>query len=161
MSRNETSRMSDVIYEDFNSRLMTLFSERGVSVISGAVEAIRWLRRQRIKTALTTGFDRLITKTVLEILNWNDGLFDAIVCGNDVPRGRPAPFMIFRAMEAADVWGVHQVAVAGDTVLDLQAGWNAGVHWNIAVLSGAHNREQLLREHHTHLIPSVAEISSL
>jgi hypothetical protein len=34
----------------------------------------------------------------------------------------------------------------GDTVLDLQAGQNAGVPYNIGVLSEAHAREQLERE---------------
>jgi mannose-6-phosphate isomerase-like protein (cupin superfamily) len=45
--------------------------------------------------------------------------------------------------------------------LDLQAGYNAGVRWNIGVLSGAHSREQLERERHTHLLASVAELPSI
>jgi phosphoglycolate phosphatase-like HAD superfamily hydrolase len=46
----------------------------------------------------------------------------------------------------------------GDTVLDLQAAHNAGVAWNIGVVSGAHTRAQLEAAPHTHLLDSVADV---
>ena len=49
----------------------------------------------------------------------------------------------------------------GDTELDLRAGWNAGVGWNVGVLSGAHPRERLEGAPHTHLIESVASLPDL
>ena len=64
-------------------------------------------------------------------------------------------------MEMAGVTGVHEVTNVGDTVLDLQAGQNAGVRYNIGVLSGAHVREQLEREPHTHLLSSEAMLPAL
>ena len=45
-------------------------------------------------------------------------------------------------------------------MLDLQAGYNARVRWNVGVLSGAHQRERLVQEPHTHLIGSVSDLSS-
>jgi len=80
---------------------------------------------------------------------------------DDVSQGRPAPYLIFRAMEATGVLDVHRVANVGDTVLDLQAGWNAGVRWNIGVLSGAHTEERLRPMPHTRLLRSVAALLSL
>ena len=74
-------------------------------------------------------------------LGWAEGIVDAVVCGDDVTRGRPAPYLIFRAMEATGASSVHKVASVGDTTLDLQAGYNAGVRWNVGVLSGAHDRQ--------------------
>jgi len=59
------------------------------------------------------------------------------------------------------VTDVARVAAVGDTVLDLQAGANAGVRWNIGVLSGAHTRGQLEAVPHTVLLPSVADLPSL
>jgi phosphoglycolate phosphatase-like HAD superfamily hydrolase len=56
---------------------------------------------------------------------------------------------------------VHQVGAVGDTVLDLQAGYNAGVALNVGVLSGAHARSKLAAEPHTHLIASVADLPAL
>jgi phosphoglycolate phosphatase-like HAD superfamily hydrolase len=69
--------------------------------------------------------------------------------------------MIFHAMETVGVESVHNVANIGDTTLDLRAGHNAGVRWNIGVLTGAHDRESLEKEPHTHILPSVAELLSL
>jgi len=94
-------------------------------------------------------------------VGWEKDAADAVVCGDDVSQGRPAPYLIYRAMEATGVISVRRVANVGDTVLDLQAGWNAAVQWNIGVLSGAHTKEQLVREPHTHLLPSVAALLSL
>jgi phosphoglycolate phosphatase-like HAD superfamily hydrolase len=59
------------------------------------------------------------------------------------------------------VQNVQEVINVGDTPLDLQAGSNAGVRGVIGVLTGAHEREDLQREPHTHIIESVAEIPSL
>jgi phosphoglycolate phosphatase-like HAD superfamily hydrolase len=52
------------------------------------------------------------------------------------------------------------VAVTSDT-LDLQAGRNAGVRFNIGVLCGAHDRDVLAAEPHTHLLASVADLPAL
>jgi phosphoglycolate phosphatase-like HAD superfamily hydrolase len=69
--------------------------------------------------------------------------------------------MIFHCMEATGVTDVRNVANAGDTVLDLQAGYNAGVALNIGVLSGAHGRDQMQEQPHTHLLNSVAELPQI
>jgi phosphonatase-like hydrolase len=111
--------------------------------------------------ALNTGFDRTITELLLNSMQWDGDLLNAVICGDDVARGRPAPFLIFRAMEMSGVTSVHQVTTVGDTMLDLQAGQNAGVRYNIGVLSGAHTKERLEREPHTHLLSSVAMLPTL
>ena len=48
-----------------------------------------------------------------------------------------------------------------DTALDLQAGHNAGVRFNVGVLSGAHTRARLSAEPHTHLLATVADLPTL
>ncbi len=88
-------------------------------------------------------------------------MVDAVVCGDDVSQGRPAPYLIIHAMEATGTTNVRRVANVGDTALDLKAGYNAGVGWNIGVLSGAHDRQLLERTPHTQLLPSVAALFSL
>jgi phosphoglycolate phosphatase-like HAD superfamily hydrolase len=64
-------------------------------------------------------------------------------------------------MEATGVASVHEVMCVGDTVLDLQAGRNAGVRYVVGVLSGAHKKSQMEKERHTHLIESVAALPAL
>ena len=91
-------------------------------------------------------------------MGWQDS-FDAVVCNDDVARGRPAPDMIFRAMEWTGRDSVDRIAVVGDTISDLQAAENAGVRWSIGVLSGAHSEAQLRTCPHTAIIASIAVLA--
>jgi phosphonatase-like hydrolase len=147
-------------YNVFQQTLRQRF-EAGVSFVPGALEAISFLRSRDICVVLNTGFDQPITDTIVRSLAWSGPEPDDIVCGDDVAQGRPAPFMIFRAMERTGVTSVHQVMTVGDTVLDLLAGHNAGIRFNVGVLSGAHGASQLERAPHTHILPSVADLPAL
>ena len=151
---------SEQVYATFVQHLAQVFSGT-VEPVPGAREMIDTLRSRGVKVALNTGFDRDTTNLLLDALHWREGVVDAVVCGDEVLLGRPAPYMIFRCMEATGVVDVRRVANAGDTVLDLQAGHNAGVALNIGVLSGAHGRDQMQPLPHTHLLNSVAELPEL
>jgi phosphonatase-like hydrolase len=109
-----------------------------------------------VRIALNTGFDRDTTARLLDHLEALAGAADAIVCGDDVPKGRPAPDLILRAMALTGIANPGLVANVGDTTLDLEAGRRAGVRWNVGVLSGAHGRDALAAAPHTSLIDSVA-----
>ena len=145
-------------YAAFKLYLRNAFASGGVCAIPGAEGTLQVLRQHGVKVAINTGFDRDITELLLEALGWDHGLIDAVICGDEVVQGRPAPYMIFRAMEATATLSTFRVAVVGDTLLDLQAGANAGVRWNIGVLTGAHDRSILEAGPHTHLLASVADM---
>jgi phosphonatase-like hydrolase len=147
-------------YREFKRDLARRFSEQ-VRAVDGAEATFTWLRDNGVRVALNTGFDREITDLLLDALRWRSGVVDAVACGDEVRRGRPAPQLIFRCMELTETLCVHEVAVAGDTMLDLQAGYNAGAGWNIGMLSGAHSREKLESQPHTHLLGSVAELPGI
>lgn len=149
-----------LVYATFVKKLAEVFAGT-VEPVPGAPEAIAALRKAGTKVALNTGFDRETTELLLDALGWRQGVVDAVVCGDEVTLGRPAPYMIFRCMEAVGVTNVRRVANAGDTVLDLQAGYNAGVALNVGVLSGAHGRDQMQGERHTHLLNSIVELPAL
>lgn len=154
-----TARLDDV-YASFRRELAERYAG-GVHPVPGAEAAFVALRRRGVRVALNTGFDRDTTSMLLDALGWTSGIVDAVVCGDDVPAGRPAPYLIFRAMEATGVLLVRSVANVGDTALDLEAGFNAGTGWNIGVLSGAHDGETLGSAPHTHLLSSVAALESV
>lgn len=156
----DRARVADAAYAAFRARLAELY-RHGVEPIAGAEDVFRTLRAKGVRVALTTGFDRDLTGLLLTALGWADGIADAVICGDDVAQGRPAPYLIFHAMEATGVADVRRVAAVGDTTLDLAAGWNAGVGWNIGVLSGAHDRSRLEQAPHTHILASVAELPAL
>ena len=144
---------------DFRNRLMTAYIEHPPRPLPGVPEALAALRGAGIKLALTTGFDYDIVNSVLNAVGWQgNSMVDAVVCGSDVPAGRPAPFMIFRAMEQLGVTDVARVLVAGDTPRDLEAGVNAGAGFVVGVLSGASDADELGAHSHTHLLPSVADL---
>jgi phosphonatase-like hydrolase len=143
-------------YRRFRSELEGCYTERVVP-IAGALETFRWCQDHDIVLATTTGFYREISDLVLNQTRWRD-FFAANVSSSDVRQGRPAPYMLFRAMEATGVQSVKEVVSVGDTPLDLQSGSNAGVAGVVGVLTGAHDRETLEREPHTHVISSIAEL---
>ena len=147
-------------YGDFRQMLEDHYRCNGVVPVQGVKATFGWLLDHDIDIATTTGFYREVSDLILKKAGW-EKLFRASVCSDDVAKGRPAPFMIFHAMEAAQVTDVSQVINVGDTPLDLQAGVNAGVRGIIGVLTGTHTEERLRRERHTHILSSVAEIPAL
>lgn len=149
----------EAVYASFKSHLQRVFT-REAQPVAGAVETFAWLRERGIKLVLNTGFDRDITTLLLDALGWRD-MANAVICNDDVAQGRPAPYMIFRAMELTGTANVRHVLNVGDTVSDLQAAHNARVGFSVGVLSGAHTREQLAREPHDYLIESVADLPGL
>ena len=157
----EQMARAESVYASFREQLAQRYQSDGVRPVAGADTTFMSLRERGVRVAVNTGFDRETTSLLLDALGWGSGFFDAVVCGDDVVQGRPAPYLIFRAMESAGACDVHRIANVGDTALDLLAGHNAGVRWNVGVLSGAHERPQLEDAPHTHLLPSVAELPSL
>lgn len=149
----------EATYSSFRTELQMLYSE-GIVPIENAATTFAWCQEHGIQIATTTGFDGEISKMILETLGWQDR-FAANISSGDVGQGRPAPFMIFRAMEATGVQNVKEVINVGDTPLDLQAGGNAGVRGVVGVLTGTHDEPRLQREPHTHIISSVADLPAL
>jgi len=152
---------AEEVYKTFRENLWLRYQASGVSEVAGATVIFQSLRNRGVRVALNTGFDREITTLLLNALAWTEGLVDAVICGDDVSQGRPAPYLIFCAMEAVGAHSVHKVANVGDTVQDLLAGHNAGVRWNVGVLSGAHPRVALQGAPHTHILPSIADLLGL
>jgi phosphonatase-like hydrolase len=135
--------------------------ERHLTPIAGVEETFAFLRSRGIKIATDTGFDSTIGTLILQRLSWPGRLIDCAVYSTDVRRGRPAPYMIFRAMERLDVVDVRQVMKVGDSPVDLEEGQNAGCGEIIGVLSGAHTAATLSQYPHTRLLQSVADIPAL
>lgn len=149
--------IAERVYDSFHHQLKQLYEEQGIQEVDGARAVFEQLRDAGIQVGFTTGFDRSIAGLLLDALHWRQ-IADVTVCAEEVREGRPAPYMIFRAMEISGVKSVRTVAILGDTALDLQAGYNAGVQLNIGVLTGAHDRSLLEKQPHTHILESVAEL---
>lgn len=151
----------DRVYDDFQERLLDAYRRRPPTPFEGVPDALAALRAEGVKVALTTGFERAIADPLLTSVGWDDAVVDAVVCSDEVARGRPAPYMIFRAMEATGIVDVDRVLVAGDTVRDLEAGVGAGARAVVGVLTGSTDATTLGRVRHTHILASVAELPAL
>lgn len=155
-----TDALADRALADFEAALREEYASGEVRPVEGAESAVRWLRERGVKVALSSGFDRGLVDLLVRRLGW-EALFDRVLAAEDAPAGRPAPYLIYRAMMDLGVHDVGRVAVVGDTPLDLAAGANARAGWVIGVLSGAHGVETLGTARHTHLLPSVAALPRL
>jgi len=149
----------EAIYADF-VRLVNARYEEHLAPIEGAEEAFESLRKRGMQLALTTGFGESTLEFVVRRLGWQEW-FAATVSSESVAVGRPAPYLIFRAMERCRCLSVHEVVNVGDTPLDLQSAANAGVALNVGVLSGQFPRERLLCEPQHALLASVADLPTL
>jgi phosphoglycolate phosphatase len=125
-----------------------------VAEIPGAVEVFRQLRAAGVRVCLSTGFAPSTRDALLDALGWRSEI-DLALSPADVGRGRPAPDMVLGAMERLGVEDPGAVAVAGDTVSDLQAGTAARAGAVIGVLSGAHDRATLEAAPHTAIIDDI------
>ncbi|WP_165228585.1 phosphonatase-like hydrolase [Aquisphaera insulae] len=148
------------IFDDFAVRMTRFYAEDpAVAEVAGTSETFAALRAAGIKVAVNTGFDRAVTRTLLDRLGWErGGLIDASLCSDEVPRGRPHPDMIRRLMADLGVGDPRSVAKVGDTPADLQEGTAAGCGRVVGVLNGTHTRPQLEGFPHTDLIASVADL---
>jgi phosphonoacetaldehyde hydrolase len=101
-------------------------------VIPGVVETVAALRKLNVPVGVNTGYNKEMLEIVLSKAAEGGFVPDAALCAADVPKGRPAPWMIFQLMEKLDVYPPQAVIKVGDTIADIEAGLNAGV-WTVGV----------------------------
>ena len=151
----------DAVHDDFRRRMLDYYArDPEVREIPGARAAFDALRARGVKVALDTGFDRTILEAILDRLGWRDAV-DRTVASDEVPRGRPAPDLVFQAMALLDVEKAAQVAKIGDTPADLGEGSSAGCGLVVGVTYGTHTRAELQTHPHTHLADSMEEVVAI
>ena len=121
----------DRLYEAFLP-LQTVVLERHADVIAGVPEVVAECRKRGIKIGATTGYTRALMEVAAPLARAGGYEPDVIICADDVPRGRPAPWMLFRAAEQLDVYPMSEVVVVDDTRVGIEAGLNAGA-WTVAI----------------------------
>jgi phosphonatase-like hydrolase len=159
-ARHKDPAFIDSLHRHFVQRMSDHYlHSQGVREKDGAGAVLQALKQRGIKIALDTGFDRAITDVILKRVGWlNNGVIDAVITSDEVPRGRPYPYMIYRAMEQLGVRSIRQVAKIGDTLSDLEEGTNAGCPYVIGITTGAYSKAALQAGPHTHLVDSLEEI---
>ena len=150
------------VYEAFASKLEEAYRTTPPAPVPGVLEMFGTLRRAGVRVALQTGYAKPVANSIMTGLGWAVGeTVDALVTSDTVAASRPAPYLIFHAMEATGVVDVRRVLTAGDTPNDLAAGMNAGAGFVVGVTTGSFTRSQLEAEPHTHILDSVAALPAL
>jgi phosphonoacetaldehyde hydrolase len=121
----------DAMYNDFVPLLLDVLDQHA-GVIPGVLEAVDALRAMDMKIAASTGYFVEAMEIVGRAAARQGYRPEFTISANQVAVGRPAPWMIYRAMEAMGVFPPQAVVAVGDTVPDVEAGLNAGV-WTVGV----------------------------
>jgi len=129
--REPTPADVEAIYRRFLP-LQYVEAKRRTNLIPGALDCYAALRKEGIRLGTTTGYPRVIGEPVAEMARAQGFIPDNCVFPDEVAAGRPAPWMIFRNMEATGIFPAASVVKVGDTVPDIEEGRNAGV-WSIGV----------------------------
>ena len=120
------------------SRLLAAWEEAGgryVTFYPGVMDAIVALRAKGVKPALVTNKIHSLTVEFIEGRGIAH-LFDAVVAGDDCPNNKPAPDMLFKALEMLEVDAAEAIMV-GDSRNDALAGRAAGV--SVALVETGYN----------------------
>jgi phosphoglycolate phosphatase len=92
---------------------------------SGAIDALHRLRDGGVQLAIWTGRDRSTTVELLAAHALN-GLFGAVVCGDDLPTHKPDPAGLYEIVRQLGVVPAETLFV-GDADVDVLGGVAAGI----------------------------------
>jgi phosphonoacetaldehyde hydrolase len=105
---------------------------RFCALIPGTIEAIAEVRARGYKVGSTTGYPRSVGEIAARAAIEQGYEPDVMICADEVPAGRPEPWMLLRAMEKMRVFPPSAVVKVGDTAADIEEGLNAGA-WTVGV----------------------------
>ena len=121
----------DAMYEEF----LPLLVESAASharLVPGTVETVSFCRERGIKIGSTSGYDREIMEEILPPAREQGYKPDTLLCPEDVPAGRPYPWMMYRCAMDLDVYPMSACVKIGDTTADVEEGLNAGA-WSVGL----------------------------
>lgn len=100
--------------------------------IPGVLNALAELRGRGIAIGSTTGYLRAMMDVLAPAAAARGYAPDSLVCPDEVPAGRPAPWMCFQNAMRLGVYPMAALAKVGDTPVDIEEGVNAGM-WTVGV----------------------------
>jgi phosphonoacetaldehyde hydrolase len=115
----------DALYERFLPLQKEVLA-RHCDVIAGVPEVVKWLRGQGVRIGSSTGYTAELMRVVLPLAKAGGYDPEVMVCTDDVPEGRPAPWLNFVAAQRLGVYPLSEVLVVDDTPVGIAAGRNAG-----------------------------------
>lgn len=133
--RNYTENDVESRYAEFQRLLFATLKEY-TGPISNVIETIDILRQKGIKIGSTTGYTKKMMDVVVPEASRKGYTPDNYVTSDDLPAGRPYPYMIYKNMCDLGIPSRFSVLKYGDTISDIKEGINAGV-WSVGVILGS------------------------
>jgi phosphonoacetaldehyde hydrolase len=121
----------DALFREFIP-LQTEVIGRHADVIPGVVQTVKALRRQGIVFGATTGYTRDMMPSLLAKAAAEGYSPESNVCADEVPAGRPAPWMAITSAMQLGVYPMEACVKVGDTLVDIAEGLNAGM-WTVGI----------------------------
>jgi phosphonoacetaldehyde hydrolase len=122
---------ADALYARFIPQQLECL-ETHSELIEGIPEAANRLRARGLRIGTTTGYTRPMLDYLLMRASQQGFTPDFAACPDDVPAGRPAPYMCYLnaiRLETHPLWTLVKI---GDTPVDIEEGLNAGM-WTIGI----------------------------
>jgi phosphonatase-like hydrolase len=162
-SPDNNHELIEKIHDAFTRNIISSYeTDSELKPMPQAEELFAVLKQWGIKIALNTGFTRAVTDTILQRLQWTKlPAIDMVICSDEVPQGRPFPYMIHSIMLQMDVTDSRAVVKIGDTKVDVEEGRNAGCGMVVSVTTGAYSRNELEICKPDHIIDSLEELPAL
>ena len=135
------------MYASFEKHLFASLKDF-TTPIPGVLETMAMLCEQGIKIGSTTGYTAKMMEIVRPGAEAKGYRVDNLVTPNEVPAGRPAPYMIYKNMIDLAIPSVDNVVKVGDTIADIKEGVNAKV-WSVGIVTGS-NEMGLTEEEYNH-----------
>lgn len=158
--RTWTEEDLEEMFRDFSTLLDEIIVRPELAKpIEGAAAAVAQLRAAGIVVGCDTGYTRSASRALNRVLERDYGLvLDVATNSEEVPAGRPAPWMIFDLMQKANVYPPEAVVKVDDTTKGIWEGRNAGA-WTVGVYrTGNDDYETLAGAGPDFLVPSIAEV---
>lgn len=159
---NGNEEDAPAIFENFSDQLKEAYRKLEVKPINGTEDFLLKMKAKNKKIVLNTGYTSEIAHQLLNKLNWLQNVhFDALITADDVLESRPSPDMIHLAMKKFNITEADKVLKAGDSVIDVEEGKNAGCGLTIAVLSGAQSRAELEKAKPDYILKTISEAENI
>jgi len=162
-SASNTEDLIEEIHTVFLNEMIAHYSGLNeIEILPYVEEIFLFLKSKGIKVALDTGFTKQIAEVIIEKLGWlKNHTIDCMVCSDDVPKGRPYPFMIEKIMQQVCVTDSQKVIKVGDTEVDVNEGFNANCLYSIGITTGAFTRQELSIYNPSFIIDHLIELEKI
>jgi phosphonoacetaldehyde hydrolase len=123
------------LYELAEQKMLETVAKSAIPVPYLA-EALVAVRKHGLKIGSTTGYTAPLMARLVPAADRRGYSPDFWIASDQVPQGRPWPWMIFKNMEHLKICPPSAVAKLGDTIADVEEANNAGV-WSLAVVESS------------------------